>query len=69
MKKQPLLLTSENDPVLFRINIRLQEGRTATFTYSDRVMAREHFEQLRFHGVVGGVAVREITFEQVTAGS
>jgi len=69
MTKRPVLLKSDNDQSLFRINIRLQEGRTATFTYSDRVMAREHFEQLRFHGVVGGVAVREITFEEVSHGS
>jgi hypothetical protein len=69
MKKQPLLLTSENETKLFQLNIRLQEGRTATFTYSDRTMAREHFEQLRFHGVVGGVAIREINFEEVTVGS
>ena len=69
MTKRALLLKSENDESLFRINIRLQEGRTATFTYSDRTMAREHFEQLRFHGVVGGVAIREINFEQVKNGS
>jgi hypothetical protein len=69
MTKRPVLLKSENDQSLFRINIRLQEGKTATFTYSDRVMAREHFEQLRFHGVVGGAAIREINFEQVKNGS
>lgn len=65
MKKQPILLTAENNSKLFQINMRLQEGRTATFTYSDRFMAREHFEQLRFHGVVGGVAIREINFLEV----
>jgi hypothetical protein len=69
MTKRALLLKSDDEASLFRINIRLQEGKTATFTYSDRTMAREHFEQLRFHGVVGGVAVREITFEQVKNGS
>ena len=69
MTRRATLLKSEDEVSLFQINIRLQEGRTATFTYSDRVMAREHFEQLRFHGVVGGVAIREINFEQVPARS
>jgi len=65
MTKRALLLKTENEDTIFRIKIRLQEGKTATFDYSDRTMAREHFDQLRFHGVVGGVAIREITFEQV----
>ena len=69
MTRRATLLKSDDEVSLFQITIRLQEGRTATFTYSDRVMAREHFEQLRFHGVVGGVAIREINFEQVPARS
>ena len=64
MKQRPALLKTENYEVLYTIRMRLQENKTATFTYSDRTMAREHFEQLRFHGLVGGVAIKEIDFEQ-----
>ena len=69
MTKRAVLLKSENESTLFQIKMRLQEGKTATFIYSDRTMAREHLEQLRFHGLVGGVAIREINFEEISTRS
>lgn len=69
MKKQALLLKSDTENSIFRISIKLQEGRTANFDYSDRHMAREHFEQLQFHGVIGGVAIRDIKLEEIKSGS
>jgi len=62
--KRAALLKNPDRPDLFRIRMRLQENRTAVFEYSDRVMAREHFDELRFHGVIGGVAIRSIEFEE-----
>ena len=69
MTKRALLLKTDSENTIYRIKIRLQEGRTAEFNYSDRVMAREHYEQLSFHGVIGGVAIREINLEEIHSGS
>lgn len=69
MTKRALLLKTDSENSIYRIKIRLQEGKTATFDYSDRIMAREHYEQLSFHGVIGGVAIREINLEEVRTGS
>ncbi len=49
----------------YRIRMVLQEKRTAEFTYSDRHMARGHFDFLRTVGLVGDIAIREITFEDL----
>ena len=49
----------------YRIQLELQEGRTATFTYSDRSMAREHYLQLTALGAVGGYAIRSHEFGEV----
>ena len=69
MTKQATLLKPSTEKSVYKITIKLQEGRTALFEYSDRYMAREHFEQLQFHGVIGGVAIRDIKLEEVRTGS
>ena len=61
VKKAALLQVQPNDVT---IQITLQEGKTCRFVYSDRNMAREHFEELQFRGVVGGVAIRNIEFDR-----
>ena len=69
MKQRPALLKSNETRSQYRIEMRLQEGRTAEFIYSDRHMAREHFDHLRTVGVVGGVAIRHIEFMETNLGS
>jgi len=69
MTKRATLLKSDAEKSVYKISIKLQEGRTANFEYSDRYMAREHFEQLQFHGVIGGVAIRDIKLEEIKSGS
>lgn len=69
MKQKPKLLASKDEQTHYRINLTLQEGRTATFTYSDRTMARDHWDQLRFHGVIGGFAIRDSHWEEIAVKS
>jgi hypothetical protein len=64
VKQTARLLKNTNEHRLYRIRMRLQEGRTALFEYSDHDMARQHYDELRFHGVIGGVAIRDIAFEE-----
>ncbi len=65
MKKTPALL---QDPTkqTYQIEMQLQEKQTARFEYSDRDMAREHYEQLRAQGVVGGLAIKQIEFKEIS---
>lgn len=44
----------------------LQQGRRCEFLYSDRQLARDHFEVLRAVGVIGTWAIKEITFHEHT---
>jgi len=60
--KQRGVLLGTNDKTKYKIDLELQQGRTATFIYSDRQMAKEHYAQLTAQGVVGGVAIRNHTF-------
>jgi hypothetical protein len=65
IKQQPTLLKDPNKPSRFRIDLTLQEKKTAKFEYNDRFMAREHYEQLRAQGVCGGLAIKSIEFTEV----
>ena len=66
-KQQPALLKDPARPAQFRIDLTLQEKKSARFEYNDRAMAREHYEQLRAQGVCGGLAIRSIEFTEVVA--
>ena len=44
----------------FTIDLRLQEGRTCKFVYSDFSLAEGHYLQLQSSGCVGQYAVREL---------
>lgn len=60
--KNPNEATGQN----YEVAMRLQEGRTALFRYSDRHMAREHYDFLRTVGQIGGYYIREITFNEIS---
>lgn len=62
-KKTPALLaTGQPTEEPYRITLKLQQGRTATFSYSDRAMARDHWDTLRALGVIGGHAIKDSQF-------
>ncbi len=46
----------------FKISLTLTEGHRAQFEYSDEMMARSHYDQLRATMVCGGLAIKTITF-------
>ena len=56
----------DQDDRPYEVRIRLQEGRTAVFTYSDRQMARDHYDALRAIGVLGGYAIRHAEYHDST---
>lgn len=60
MKQRPALLKDPTKPQSYHISLKLQENQTAEFIYSDRDMARNHYEQLRAQMVCGGLAVKQI---------
>lgn len=62
MKKTPALLDNTQSPKNYTIRLLLQENKTAEFRYSDRVMARAHWDQIRATMVVGHNAVKKIDF-------
>lgn len=66
MKKNPALLTNPATPRLFRIDLRLQEGKTASFEFNDREIARTYYDQLQGIGVVAGLAIKQIEFTEIT---
>jgi hypothetical protein len=63
MKKAALL---DNPEAIkqYEIHLRPQEGKTATFVYSDRFLARSHWEQLQGQGIVGGHAIKGYEFRE-----
>lgn len=62
MKKTPALLDNTQSPKTYTIRLLLQENKTAEFRYSDRVMARAHWDQIRATMVVGHNAVKKLDF-------
>lgn len=60
----PALLTDITAPKTYMIKMQLQNSQWAEMTFSDRDMARNHFDLLRTVGVLGGSAIREIVFQQ-----
>lgn len=67
-RQRPALLQTQQDDTErpYEIRLRMQEGRTAVFSYSDKHMAREHYDTLRAHGVLGGYAIRTTEFHDTT---
>lgn len=66
MKKKPAaLLDKPGQEYLYKISLKLQEGHHADFTYSDREMARRHYEQIDAQQVVGGRVVKNISWEEI----
>lgn len=63
-KTNAALLTGS--PRLFRIDIVLQEGKTASFEFNDRQIARNHYDHLQALGVIAGLAIRQIEFKEIT---
>lgn len=62
MKKTATLLDNPTVPKTYTIKLLLQENKTAEFNYSDRNMARAHWDQIRAHNVVGNHAVKRSEF-------
>lgn len=46
----------------YEIRMTLTEKNEARFAYTDRMQAREHYEQLRALMVCGGLAIKTIEF-------
>ena len=67
-KPKPALLRNPNEPnkETFCIRIQLQQKQTATFTFSDKHTAREYYDTLRTIGVIGGSAIRDISFNVIS---
>jgi hypothetical protein len=66
MKKTAALLEPKTAKKIYRIRLTLQERQTAEFVYSDRMMARSHYDQLQGTGIVGGYAIKSYSFEEET---
>jgi len=49
-------------PLPYEISMILTEKNEARFAYTDRMMAREHFEQLKATMCCGGLAIKTIEF-------
>jgi hypothetical protein len=61
------LLANGSTPKNYEIHLRLQEGKTAVFTYSDRFLARSHWEQLQGQGLIAGHAIKDYEFKETDA--
>ena len=59
------LLDTAAEPRRYEIHLRLQEGKTVTFTYSDRFLARSHWEQLQGSGMIAGHAIKDYEFKEI----
>lgn len=66
MKQKPVLL-SEEKPPRYEIALKLQGNNTAVFTYSDREMAENHYEELRARGVIGHTVIKHIRFGEIVS--
>jgi len=64
--KRSALLQPQQSDLTYRVAMTLQQGRRCEFLYSDRQLARDHFEVLRAVGVIGTWAIKEITFHEHT---
>jgi hypothetical protein len=65
MKTKPAaLLQSKDAKRVYRIRLVLQEKQTAEFTYSDRFLARTHWDQLQGTGLIGGYAIKNYEYDE-----
>lgn len=64
MTKRAALLKNTDAQEVYKVHIRLQQNQWCEFCYSDRTMAREHFDLLRTIGVIGSLAIKEIQFHE-----
>jgi hypothetical protein len=64
LKKTAQLLTAVKPDCQYKITLNLTGGHAAEFTYTDREMARAHWQQLGAQGVVGGQVIKHQAFEE-----
>jgi hypothetical protein len=62
---QRAALLDNGSPKSYEIHLKLQEGKTARFVYSDRFLARSHWEQLQGLGIIAGHAIKAYEFKEV----
>lgn len=65
-KQRAALLKTQDEKDTYQIKLKLQGGHWATFEYSDRFLAREHYDVLTANGVLATVAIKEAVFETRT---
>ena len=65
MKEPQAVLLRKSTEFLYQVRAELQEGRWVEFTYSEKVMAREHYYFLQNTGLIGGYAIKSITFHEI----
>jgi hypothetical protein len=63
VKQRAALLKNPDEKDTYQIELKLQGGHWARFEYSDRFLAREHYDLLTAHGVLATVAIKEAIFE------
>ena len=66
MKTRPAILTPPDllERTRYHITMQLNGGNTCDFAYTDRMMAREHYDQMRALMQVCNQAIRTIDFEE-----
>lgn len=52
------------NPITHAVRVLFTEGRTAEFTYSDPIMAKEHFLQLDAQRVMMGQIIKNVTLDK-----
>jgi hypothetical protein len=63
VKQRAALLKNADEKDIYTIKLKLQGGHWATFEYSDRFLAREHYDILTAQGVLATVAIKDAVFE------
>lgn len=66
-RQRAALLKKTDEKDIYTIDLKLQGGNWAKFEYSDRFVAREHYDYLTAHGVLATVAIKEAVFGTRTA--
>jgi hypothetical protein len=65
MKQQRPAILGTASKMTYRIELGLQEGKTAEFNYSDRFLARTHWDQLQGNPMIGGHAIKTYKFIEI----
>ena len=66
MKTRPAILTPPDllERTRYHITLQLNGGHSCEFQYTDRMMAREHYDQMRALMQICNQAIRHIDFEE-----